>query len=104
MNEPYLMTEEYWADSMFSVVRYTGSIQFNGRLYTIVDKHGRDIYECSTIAAREGREKAIEPGEPCDLVREDLIPAYRALGRDGIIALLKEGKSVDEIKAAAGIK
>lgn len=104
MNSPLIMTEEYWADSMLSIVRHTGQIQFNGHVYTIVDKLGRDIFECSHIAHKEGREKAIEPGEPCDLVRDDIIPAYRILGRDRIIALCKEGVGAEAIKAAAGIK
>lgn len=103
MNSPLIIAEEYWADSMLSIVRHTGQIQFNGHIYTIVDKLGRDIFECSYIAHKEGREKAIEPGEPCDLVRQDLVPAYRALGRDRIIALCEEGKTAEEIKEVAGL-
>ena len=100
-NAPLLMTEEFWANSHLSIVRYYGKITFNGRKYIIVDKHGRDIYECSAIAEREGREKAIEPGEPADLILSTLRFAYRKLGRDRIISLIKEGKTEDEIKALA---
>ena len=103
MNPPILMTEEYWANSHLSIARHYGQIKFNGSHYIIVDKLGRDIFECSAIAEREGREKAIEPGEPCDLVRTDMVPAYKALGRDRIIGLLKEGRSAKEINAAAGV-
>ena len=97
-NAPLLMTEEFWANSQLSIARYYGEIVFNGRNYIIVDKHGRDIYECSAIAEREGREKAIEPGEPADLIISTLRFAYRKLGRDRIIELIKQGKTEEEIK------
>ena len=99
INAPLLMTEEFWANSQLSIARYYGEITFDGRKYIIVDKHGRDIYECSAIAEREGREKAIEPGEPADLVLSTLQMAYRKLGRERIIALIKEGKTEAEIKS-----
>lgn len=98
-NTPLLMTEEFWANSQLSIARYYGEIICNGRKYIIVDKNGRDIYECSAIAKREGREKAIEPGEPADLILSTLRFAYRKLGRDRIIELIKEGKTEEEIKA-----
>ena len=100
-NAPLLMTEEFWANSQLSIARYYGEIIFDGRKYVIVDKHGRDIYECSAIADKEGREKAIEPGEPADLILSTLRFAYRKLGRDRIIELIKDGKTEDEIKALA---
>ena len=100
-NAPLLMTEEFWANSQLSIARYYGEIIFDGRKYIIVDKHGRDIYECSAIADKEGREKAIEPGEPADLILSTLRFAYRKLGRDRIIELIKDGKTEDEIKALA---
>lgn len=98
-NAPLLMTEEFWANSQLSIARYYGEIIFCGRKYIIVDKHGRDIYELSAIAEREGRDKAIEPGEPADLVLATLRFAYRKLGRERIIALIKEVKTEEEIKA-----
>ena len=100
-NAPLLMTEEFWANSQLSIARYYGEITFGGRKYIIVDKHGRDIYELSAIAEREGRDKAIEPGEPADLILSTLRFAYRKLGRDRIIELIKDGKTEDEIKALA---
>ena len=100
-NAPLLMTEEFWANSQLSIARYYGEITFNGRKYIIVDKHGRDIYECSAIADKEGREKAIEPGEPADLILSTLRFAYRKLGRERIIELIKDGKTEDEIKKLA---
>lgn len=98
---PLLMTEEFWVNSQFSVARYYGCMTYNGRKYIILDKHGRDLWECSAIAKREGREKAIEPGEPADLVLETLRFAYRKLGRERIIELIEQGKTEKEIKEAA---
>ena len=98
-NAPILMTEEFWANSQLSIARYYGEIVFDGRKYIIVDKHGRDLFECSAIADKEGRDKAIEPGEPADLIVSTLRFAYRKLGRDRIIALIKDGKTEEEIKA-----
>ena len=100
-NAPLLMTEEFWANSQLSIARYYGEITFNGRKYIIVDKHGRDIYECSEIAEREGRDKSIEPGEPADLILSTLRFAYRKLGRDRIIELIKQGNTECEIKKFA---
>ena len=100
-NAPLLMTEYFWANSQLSIARYYGEIIFAGRKYIIVDKHGRDIYECSAIADKEGREKAIEPGEPADLIISTLRFAYRKLGRERIIELVKDGKTEEEIKALA---
>lgn len=100
-NAPLLMTEEFWANSQLSIARYYGEIIFDGRKYIIVDKHGRDLFECSAIADKEGREKAIEPGEPADLILATLRFAYRKLGRERIIELIKDGKTDDEIKALA---
>ena len=98
-NAPLLMTEEFWANSQLSIARYYGEIILDGRKYIIVDKLGRDLFECSAIADKEGREKAIEPGEPADLILSTLRFAYRKLGRDRIIELIKDGKTEDEIKA-----
>ena len=100
-NAPLLMTEEFWANSQLSVARYFGGVTFAGRKYIIVDKLGRDLFECSDIADKEGREKAIEPGEPADLILSTLRFAYRKLGRDRIIELIKDCKTEDEIKAIA---
>lgn len=94
---PLVMTEEYWANSQFSVVRYYGQMKFNGHVYMIVDKLGRDIFQCSIIAEKEGRQKAIEPGEPCDLVIQELIPVYKKLGRDEFLRRIKEGAKPSEL-------
>ena len=89
-NGPILITEEFWANSQLSIVRYYGRIKAFGHEYWIVDKHGRDLFECSALADKEGREKAIEPGEPCALVRKDFMSLYRKLGRDRFLTILEE--------------
>lgn len=95
-----LMTEEYLANSPFSIARYCGCIKISGIEYIIVNKEGKDLFECSIEAEREGREKAIEPGEPADLIRADFKPFYRKLGRDKFIAVLEENSNagIDEMK------
>ena len=103
-NYPLLMTEEYWANSPLSIAKYYGGMELDGRKYIIVDKLGRDLWECSKIAEKEGRDKAIEPGEPADLILATLQKAYRKLGRDHIIELIKEGKTEKEIKALGNKK
>lgn len=87
---PICMAEEYWANSQFSIVRHYGRITIGRNMYIIVNKDGLDIFTLSTIAERKGKEKAIEPGEPCDLVREDFVKYYKKLKRDRFIAILKE--------------
>lgn len=106
MKEPILITEEYWANSQFSVVRYTGGMQMNGVHYIICNKEGKDIYECSLEAEKAGRDKAIEPGEPCDLIDTRYLPVYRKMGRDKFIELLKEHQDLTLEKAfeLAGIE
>lgn len=97
---PILMTEECWRNSQFSVARFCGGCQINGDSYSIVDKHGNTLIELS-IKKRGGM--AIEPGEPADLIMNKAIPAYKKLGRDRFIEMLKEDKSLEEINKEAGI-
>lgn len=95
-----IMTEEYWANSQFSIARYYGGIQIGGKSYKIVNKKGITLFELSDPSSKhyvkEG--KAIEPGEPADLVREDWIPIYKRLGREKTIELVKQGVSLAEAK------
>ena len=97
--EPIIMTEEYWASSPFSIARYYGRIRISGKEYVIVNKEGKDIYECSIEAEREGRQYAIAPGEPCDLIDEQYKPIYRAVGREQFIAWVEEGLELKDMKA-----
>ena len=101
---PLIMTEEYWMNSQFSIARFYGGINLDGREYIIVDQLGRDLWECSRIAEKLGKDKAIEAGEPADLILATLQKAYRKLGRDRIIELIKEGKTEKEIKALGNKK
>jgi len=94
--KPICMTEEYWANSYFSIARYYGEIKVGDVQYVIVNKEGKDIFECSREALMAGRSKAIEAGEPCDLCRKDFIPMYRQLGRDKFLEALRANPKVSD--------
>lgn len=89
-----LMEEEYWRTSQFSIAKYYGEInvKIGGETinYVIVNKEGKDIFECSLEAEKSGRDKAIEPGEPADLVDKRYVPAYRLMGRKAFIEMIEE--------------
>ena len=92
---PICMAEEYWANSYFSVARYYGGIQMNHHSYKIVNKEGITLFELSDPDSEHyvgDDNKAIEPGEPADLVREDFIPYYKSLGREAFIKVLEENQ------------
>lgn len=97
---PIVMTEEYWANTHFSIARYCGSIKAFGHEYVIVNKDGLDIYACSVKAEIEGREKAIEPGEPCDLCRTDFVSIYHKLGRDKFLEFVQAHPELQTVKQA----
>lgn len=87
------MTEEYWVNSQFSIARYYGRIQVNNKQYILVNKEGISLEELSNPKSKHyvgDCNKAIEPGEPADLVLLEWIPVYRALGRDKVIELIKK--------------
>jgi hypothetical protein len=96
---PLVMDEEFWANSQFSIARYFGRVQIGDGVYIIVNKEGKDIFECSFEAEMAGREKAIEPGEPCDLCLAELVPVYRWLGRDELLKRIKDGVKASELLA-----
>lgn len=91
---PLAMAEQFWANSQLSMARYYGQIKLGPYVYVIVNKDGKNIFQCSLEAAKAGREKAIEPGEPADLVRTDVLKYYRKLGRDGFLKFCKENPDV----------
>lgn len=98
---PLAMAEEYWANSHLSIARYAGRVRLGKYEYVICNKDGKDIFECTRDADKAGRDKAIEPGEPADLVRTDILPIYRKLGRDAFIKFCRENPDVntrEEIK------
>ena len=86
------MAEEFWINTQLSVVRHYGHVSFRGHVYVIVNKEGKDIFECSIEAEKDDRETAIEPGEPADLCRRDFIKYYRKLGRDRFLEVLKDNR------------
>ena len=94
------MAEDYWANTQLSVARYCGGIRCEGKIWDIVNKDGITIYELSDPKSKHyvggGNKKAIEPGEPADLVREEFIPFYRKLGRDRFIEVLKEHQQASD--------
>lgn len=89
-----LMEEGYWRNSQFSIAKYYGEIDvtIGGEKirYVIVNKEGKDIFECSLEAEKAGRDKAIEPGEPADLVDKRYVHAYRLMGRKAFIEMIEE--------------
>ena len=98
VTETIIYPEEYWANSQFSVARYCGGINIYGKRYIIVNKEGKDLWECSREAEKTGRNMAIEPGEPADLILEQWQPIYKALGRDNFIEYIKEHNDLKEAK------
>lgn len=102
---PFVLSEEYWANSQFSIARYYGRIRICGHPYTICDRQGRDIFTLSMIAHKEGKDKAIEPGETADLVLDEFIPVYRKIGRDGVVKMLQgRHMTLEEAYKYAGIE
>lgn len=95
-----VIAEEYWSNSQLSIARYFGRIGLYGHSFVIVDKRGHDIFQCSREAAKAGRQKAIEPGEPADLCRTDFVPIYRKLGREQFLRFLKENPDIETPKQA----
>ena len=97
---PVAMAEEYWANSHLSIARYYGGVTFISHEYQIVNKHGITIFELSNPDSKHyvggGNKKAIEPGEPADLVRKDFITYYRRLGRDRFLEVLKEHQQASD--------
>lgn len=101
MNTPVIITEEVWRNSYLSLAGRCGQLTFNNRLYKVCNKEGITVFELSDPRSRHyvGKgEMAIPPGQPCDLVRADWIPVYRALGRDRTIKLVEAGTDIKEAR------
>ena len=106
-NAPICMAEDYWANTQFSVARYSGGIKAFGHEYMIVNKQGITIFELSDPTSKHyvgDDEKAINPGEPADLCRVDWIPIYKDLGRDKFIEYIKSNVPADLEKAKEYVK
>lgn len=85
--------------SPFSIARYCGGIIVNGKQYVVVNKDGVTLAELSDPGSRHyvgDDRKAIEPGEPADLVLKEWLPVYRALGRERTMEIISQGKSLKE--------
>lgn len=95
---PLVMAKEFWENSIFSIARHFGQIRIGGYIYVICNKDGKDVFACSLEAEKTGRQKAIEPGEPADLVRFDVLPIYRKLGREKFLQFCTENRDVWTIK------
>ena len=98
MAGPILMTEEYWKNSQLSVAKYYGGMVLNGKHYSIVNKEGITVIELSDPDSPYyvPGDKVIQPGEPCDLILDEWIPVYKALGRDKTIGLIKNNTTLEE--------
>lgn len=103
-NAPICMTQEFWMNGYLSVARYHGGVRFQRHQYVIVDKLGRDLWECTFAADRAGSSKAIPPGEPADLVRMDFVKHYKALGRDKFLQMLKDNQHATDKELKARMK
>lgn len=93
-----LFTEDAWMNSHLSIARHYGQIAVNGKTFIIVNQEGRDIFELSAEAEKEGREKAIPPGEPVDLIDKDYQPIYRKAGREKFLQMLQQNLTLKQMK------
>lgn len=98
VSETIIYPEEYWMNSQLSTARFFGGGTINGKEYIIVNKEGKNLWKCSEEAEKAGRDKAIEPGEPADLILLDWLPIYKALGRDKFFEYIKEHNDLEEAK------
>ena len=95
-----IIEESYWANSHLSIVRHTGHVRVGKHIWTVVNKYGITVFELSDPMSKhyvgDSATKVIEPGEPVDLVRNDWLHVYRALGREKTIEIVKQGISLDD--------
>ncbi len=95
---PFAMSEKQWKETTLCIAKYYGETRYNGELYTIMRKDGKDYFEAAAEAASDGRSIPIEEGEPRDLVREDFVPFYKRFKRErfwGVI-MSNPGKTDEE--------
>ena len=94
------MTEDYWRSSQFSVAAHYGGLQINQHHYVLCNKFGVTVFELSDPGSPSfvgyEEKKAIQPGEPVDLVRLDWVPIYRIVGRNKLFDMLKDKVSFDK--------
>lgn len=85
---PICMAEDFWKNSQLSIARHYGQIKIGKYEYVIVNREGKDIFQLSREAERDGRTMAILPGESADLCRKDFVKFYRKFGRDKFLEIL----------------
>ena len=93
-----MMTQECWRNTQLSAVAKFGGATLNGIHYIIVNKEGKDLFELTHEANRDGREYAIPSGEPADMIDDRYRNIYRKVGRDKFIEWVKEGLELNEMK------
>lgn len=98
---PICMVEAFWKNSPLSVARHYGRCKFQGHEYWIVNKEGKDLFQLTHEANKRGNTMAITPGEPADMVRQDFLKFYRALGRDRFLDILKANQHASEKELTA---
>lgn len=93
-----LYTEEQWRYSQLSIVKHYGTVRIQNKEFILVNKEGKDIFECSAEAEKEGREMAIPAGEPCDLIDRTYQPIYRQVGREKFLEMVMAGMDLEKMK------
>ena len=98
MGTPVIMEESYWRNSYLSVVSYYGAVTINKKEYSIVKKEGITLLELSDPTSPHFANDliAIPPGEPADMIQNEWIPVYKALGRKKTFELVQSGKTLGE--------
>lgn len=98
MEVPIIMEESSWRNSFLSVVSYYGAVTINKKEYSIVNKEGITLLElCDPTSPHFANDLiAISPGEPADLIQNDWIPVYKALGRKKTFEIVKSGKTLGQ--------
>lgn len=109
MKLPIFMSSEYWSNSIFSFVRMTGAMKWNGKIYLIVNKEGVTLDELSNPDSKyylgDDVEDFIPPDEPADLVMKEWVPIYKALGRAKMMEFAKKGTPlVEALKIVKNLK
>ena len=102
MEVPIIMEESSWRNSYLSVVSYYGAVTINkkeySKEYSIVNKEGITLLELSDPTSPHFANDliAIPPGEPADMIQNEWIPVYKALGRKKTFELVQSGKTLGE--------
>lgn len=93
---PVMFTEDCWANSMLSIEHDTTAQSTTADIGTLslTSLAATCGNARQSLRRKEGRDKAIEPGEPADLIREDFKRVYRKYGRDRFIEALKNNPDV----------